>query len=267
MTPINILPALADCGGAFLHYERWLLLARSDIRLRYRRTILGPWWATLSTAMMIASVGLVFGGIFGSDMATYIPYFATGIIIWTFIGGSLMEGCAVFTGASGLIKSIPASLMVHVYRMLSRQLIVLAHQLILVLLLWLIFRWPIGWDGLLAVPGFLVVTLALVGTTLTLGILSTRFRDFQQIIATVMQLLFLLTPIVWMPQTLRAGRHTGLVLIFNPFYHWIEVVRGPLLGHPPELRIWLSAIASATLSLALGIVVYARFRYRVPYWL
>jgi ABC-type polysaccharide/polyol phosphate export permease len=266
MTGLNLLPALREFGAALLDYDRWAYLARADIRLRYRRTVLGPWWATLSTGVMIGSVGLVFGGIFGGEMATYIPFFATGTIVWTLISGSLTEGCGVFTSASGLIKSIPAPLLVHVLRMLTRQLIVLAHHLVLIVLLWILIRWPVGWSVLLALPGFFILVSALVGAALTLGVLSTRFRDFQQIIGTALQLLFLLTPIVWMPQSLRAG-HTGLVLYFNPLYHLIEVVRGPILGHPPEPRVWLSAIGWTALSLAIGVATYGRFRHRIAYWL
>jgi len=265
MTTFSFLPALRECGAAMRDYERWTILAGADIRLRYRRTVLGPWWATLSTGSMIGSVGLVFGGIFGGEMATYIPFFATGTIIWTFISGALMEGCSVFTNASGLIKSIPAPLLVHVCRMLFRQMIVLAHHLVIIVLLWAIFRWPIGWPGLLVLPAFLLLTAALIGATLTLGVLSTRYPDIQQVIATILQLLFLLTPIVWMPQSLRAG-HTGLVVYFNPLYHLIETVRGPLLGHPPDLRIWISAAVSTILSLAIGLTIYGRFRHRIAYW-
>lgn len=258
--------AWKECVSTLLDVERWGTLARADIRLRYRRTVLGPWWATISIGAMIGSVGLVFGGMFGNEIRTYMPFFATGTIIWTFISNSLTEGCGVFSSASGLIKSIPSPLTIHIFRMLARQAIVLAHHLVIVALLWLIFRWPIGWQVVLALPGFLLLVVGLVGTTMTLGVLCTRFRDVQQIISAVLQLLFLLTPIVWMPQSLQAG-HRGLVTAFNPIYHLIEVVRAPLLGHVPEPRIWLSAIISSLASLVIGLALFARFRHRIAFWL
>jgi ABC-type polysaccharide/polyol phosphate export permease len=264
--PHSLSVAVAECLDSFLDFERWAILAWTDIRLRYRRTILGPWWATLSTGAMIASVGLVFGGLFGNDESKYLPFFAAGMIIWTFISSALLEGCGVFISAAGLIKSIPAPLVLHVYRMLGRQAVVLAHHLVLMVLLWAIFRWSLSWALLLAVPGLVLVSVALVGASLTLGILCARFRDIQPIVATLLQLLFLLTPIVWMPQTLRGGT-ARLLLGGNPLYDLIEVVRGPLLGETPPVQTWLIAISAAGLALGLGLAIYSWFRNRVPYWL
>jgi ABC-type polysaccharide/polyol phosphate export permease len=54
---------------------------------------------------------------------------------------------------------------------------------------------------------------------------------------------------------------------FNPLFYMIQVVRGPLLGHPPEWGIWLGALVSAAASLTLGLAIYGRFRHRVAFWL
>lgn len=262
----GIWPAVQDSAAILRDYERWMTLAWTDTSLRYRRTVLGPWWVTLSTAAIIGSVGLVWGAIFGSEMSTYMPFFATGYILWTMISASLIEGCNVFLQSAGLIKSTATPLLVHVYRMLARQFIVFAHNAVLIVLLWGLFRWHIGGSLLLAIPGLLLVIGALVGAILTLGVLCTRFRDIQQIIGALLQLLFLLTPIIWQPNSLR-GKSTSLLMDFNPLYHLIEVVRGPLLGHPPSGWVWLGATCSALLALLLGIAVFGRFRHRVAYWL
>jgi ABC-type polysaccharide/polyol phosphate export permease len=262
-------PAAAEeCLLTFLDFERWTILASTDIRLRYRRTVLGPWWATLSTGAMIGSVGLVFGTIFGGDMSKYMPFFATGSIVWAFISTSLLEGCNIFTQpqAAGLIKSIPSPLVLHIYRMLARQTIVLAHNVTLIVFLWAIFRWPVGPGILLAIPGLALIAVALAGAALVFGILCARFRDIQQIVATLLQLLFLVTPIVWMPSALRAGG-SHFLLYGNPLYHLIEVARGPLLGEPPPPVTWLIAIFAAAFSFVGGLALYSRFRHRVPYWL
>lgn len=247
-------------------YDRWATLAWIDTSLRYRRTVLGPWWMTLSTGAMIGSVGVVWGAIFGAEMATYMPFFAAGIILWTLIGETLREGCEVFTRAGALIKSVPTTLMVHVHRMIARQVIVFGHNAILVAVLWAIFPWPLGWTTLLAIPGLIIVVLVLAGGTLLLGILCTRYRDIPQIVAALLQLLFLLTPIIWMPNSLR-GKAVSVLLDFNPFYYLIEIVRGPLLGRPPDAHVWLVACGFALISLLAGHAIYGRFQHRVAYWL
>ena len=262
----SITLALPECVATLREYERWTILAWTDTSLRYRRTVLGPWWVTISTGVMIGSVGILYGGIFGSELSHYIPFFAAGIIIWTFISGMVTEGCNVFVNAGGLIKSVPAPLVLHVYRMLTRQLIVLAHNAVLIVLLWLIFRWPIGQASLLCIPGLFLVIFAVTGATLTLGILCTRFRDIPQIIGAILQLLFLMTPLVWMPQSLR-GKAASWLMDFNPLYHLVEVVRGPILGQTPELGVWIAASFYAFASLLMGLAVYGRFSHRIAYWL
>jgi ABC-type polysaccharide/polyol phosphate export permease len=258
--------ALSECIVTFYDYKRWAILGWMDVRLRYRRTVLGPWWATFSIGAMIGSVGLVFGSIFGDHMADYLPFFASGIIVWTFISSALLEGCNVFIQSSGLIKSVTLPLVLHIYRMLWRLLVVLAHNAVIIVVVWLIFRWSIDWRISLALPGLALVSIALFGAALTLGVLCTRFRDVPQIIQAVIQILFLLAPIVWKPTSERAA-HLGVLLYCNPFYYLIEVVRGPLIGQLPGPYIWLGAVISATASIMMGLVFYGKFRHRVPFWL
>src|SRR5262245_20240699 len=145
----DMMSALRETQKHLWDVERWATLAWTDTSLRYRRTVLGPWWVTLCTGAVIGSVGLVWGAIFGSDMSTYMRYFATGYIIWTLISGALTEGCIVFIQAGGVIKSTTTPLLTHMYRMLARHIIVFAHNIVLVALLWGILRWPVGWSLLL----------------------------------------------------------------------------------------------------------------------
>ena len=258
--------ALLESAVNLREFDRWGTLAWFDTVLRYRRTVLGPWWLTLSTGTMIGSVGLIWGTIFGMDVSSYMPFFATGFIIWSFVSGSLLQGCDVFTQAGNLIKSVPRPLMIHVHRLLARQLIILAHNAVLIVLVWAIFQWPMGWSALLAIPGLLILTVAMTGAVLLLGILCTRFRDIPPIVTALLQLVFLLTPIIWMPSSVR-GKATSALLDFNPFYYLVEVVRGPLLNAPPDWLMWLLAVATALASLLIGHAFYGRFQHRVAYWL
>ncbi len=246
--------------------DRWGGLAWADTKFRYRRTLLGPFWITLSMATLVFSVGLVYGTLFGAELSSYLPYFGCGIIIWTYISSIIVEGCNVFVSSSGIIKSVPVPLTLHIFRLLARQIIILLHNAILILLLWIVFRWELNWGMLLAVLGLLITTSALLGIVLALSIFCTRFRDIERIIGAIIQLLFLITPIMWMPESLR-GAVAAPVLLFNPFYYLIEIVRGPLLGAPPSAAVWSIAILSAAFSLLIGLGFYARFRHRVAYWL
>jgi ABC-type polysaccharide/polyol phosphate export permease len=261
----SIRAAVREFVAIGAQVDQWATLAWSDIKLRYRRTTLGPLWITLSLGAFVFSVGLLYGVLFGNELSQYLPYFAAGIIAWTFLASCITEGCVVFVGSAAMIKAIPVPLVLHVYRMLMRQLIVLAHNLALIVVLWLIFRWSLHWTLVLFLGGLALNTACAFGWILTLGIVAARFRDVQLIISTVLQLLFLLTPIMWQPGSLR-GAGLTIVADANPLYHLVQVVREPLLGVAPEPVTWAIAGASAALSLAVGVYFYARYRCRVAFW-
>jgi ABC-type polysaccharide/polyol phosphate export permease len=246
--------------------EVWWTLAWADTKSRYRRTALGPFWTTISTGTLIFSVGFVYAGMFGTEISHFLPFLAVGIITWTFISATITEGCTVFISSAGYIKAVPLPLAMHVFRLIARNLIIFAHNAIIIVPVWLIFQWDIGWGLFLAIPGLAIDLVALLGAILTLGILCARFRDIPQIIISIMQLLFLLTPIVWMPSALRSAR-LSLVVDWNPLYYLIEIVRGPLLGTPPGPDVWLKSIIVAMGLLGMGGWLYAKFRHRVAYWL
>ena len=261
-----IASAFGDSVAGLRDFDRWFTLAWTDTSLRYRRTVLGPWWVTLSMGAMIGSVGLVFGAIFGSNLSSYMPFFATGMIVWTLISSTIIEGCVVFTQSAGLIKSTNTPLIIHIYRMMARQLIVFTHNLALIALVWLIFRWDLSLSIFLAVPGLVIVIVTLAGVVLTLAALCTRFRDIQQIIGAALQLLFFLTPIIWMPNSLR-GKKTVILMDFNPLYYLVDVVRGPILGHTPSLLEWSMATGTALVVLLIGYTTFGKFAHRIAFWL
>ena len=247
-------------------HEVWSGLAWADTKARYRRTTIGPFWITLSTGAMVGSVGIVYANLFGQELAHYLPFLTVGIILWTFISTSVSEGCNVFIAAAGYIKSVPMLLATHVFRLLARNAIILAHNLVLIVALWLLFRWPVGPTVLLVLPGLLIDMVAICGVVLVLGILSARFRDIPQIVVALMQLLFLLTPIVWMTSALKSP-DLALIVAWNPMYYLLEIVRGPLLGQSPPLTVWLIAVTLSLTSLAVGAALYQKFARRVAYWL
>jgi ABC-2 type transport system permease protein len=257
--------AWGEILATLMGVTQWSTLAWNDIKFRYRRTTLGPLWLTFGLGATVFSVGIVYGGLFGNELSQYLPYFAAGLIAWTFIGTTLSEGCGTFLTAATIIRAVPVAPVIHVCRMLTRQLIMLAHNLALMVVLWLLFQWPLGWSFLLIMPGLILNILAVFGAVLTLSIVAARFRDIQLIVSTVLQLVFLLTPIMWEATSLR-GVAVTYVVDLNPIYHLIEVVRRPLLGETPMLISWLVASLTAIVCLAVGSAFYARYRHRIAFW-
>lgn len=241
-------------------------LGWQDIKQRYRRSKLGPFWLTISMGVMIGAMGLVFGGIFNSPMHDFLPFLAIGIVLWTFISSVITEGCTAFISSDAVIKQLPLPLFLHVMRLIWRNVVILGHNVVIIPILFFVFLKPIGIVSLLAIPGFILSTVTLTWVALLAGILCTRYRDLTQIVASVLQIVFYLTPILWMPSML-AERHGYVYMDVNPFYHLIEVIRSPLLGSAPTMTSWLVSIGMALIGWIVTISVYGKYKNRISYWL
>ena len=242
------------------------ILGWYDIRGRYRRSTIGPFWLTISMGVMIASIGLVFGQIFSAPMDEYLPFLAAGIILWAFITGTINEGCTGFIDAEGIIKQLPIPLFVHILRVLWRNLLILAHNILILPLVLLVMGKSLSFVAVWAVPGVLLVVVCLSWVALLFAMLCARYRDLPQIVASVFQVTFYLTPIIWMP-SLLPDRVGVAFLELNPFYHLLELIRGPLLGQVPSLTSWIVVAAMAVFGWLFTLFVFSRLHKRVAYWL
>ena len=255
-----------DILAALKCYELAGVLGWQDIRQRYRRSSLGPFWLTISMGVLIGALGLVFGTIFDTPMNKLLPFLTAGLILWTLISSVLNEGCMGFTAAEGLIKQISLPLFIHILRVLWRNLIIFAHNLVIFPVVLLVFWRPFSVAALLAILGLVLLMINLSWMALLLGVFCTRYRDVPQIVASLLQVLFYLTPIIWMPQLLPR-RASILLLNTNPLFHLIEIVRAPLLGTTPSAMNWQFSILLALAGWGFTILFYGRFRSRIAYWL
>ncbi len=242
------------------------MLAWYDLLGRYRRSVIGPFWLTISMGVMIACIGLVFGGIFKSSMNEYLPFLAAGIIHWTFITGAINEGCIGFISSEGMIKQLPIPFFVHVLRVVWRNILMLTHHILILPLVFLLMGKGVSLAALLAIPGFFLVVLCLSWMAFFLAIVCTRYRDLPQIVASVLQVGFYFTPIIWMP-TMLPKRLGTAILDWNPFYHMLELMRTPLLGDAPALASWLVVGAITILGWGLTLLLFTRVKQRIAYWL
>ena len=256
--------ALRDIVEGARARHLWGMLGWQDIRQRYRRSTLGPFWLTISMGALVGGLGLLYAGLFKMDVADYVPFIAAGFIVWGLISGLITDGCAAFVGAEGIIKQVGLPLSVHVYRMVWRNFIIFAHNVIIYAIVAVVFLIHPGWVGLLALPGLALLCLNGVWIGLALGLVSARFRDVPQIVASIVQIAFFLTPIIWKPELMP---DRALVLDLNPFYHLMEVVRAPALGQAPEPVSWLAALGITLCGWLATVQMYRRYRWRIPYWI
>jgi ABC-2 type transport system permease protein len=251
--------------------ELWGYLGWQDIRQRYRRSVLGPIWISITMAVTAIALGVLYAGLFDTNVSEQLPNVLVGFIVWGFISGCILEGAEVFVVNVGLITHLPSPLSVHVYRLLWRQTLFFLHNLVVYLVMLVIFPQHLHWTDLSVFPAFGLLLLNGAWVALMVGIVTTRFRDLSPIIQSVVQLAFFLTPIVWIYNTFLnspnpAIRQRARLAELNPFLHFLEMIRRPMLGQPQELRYWIVVLAITVVGWALTLVVLRRFRARVSYW-
>lgn len=265
--PCSWRRAFGDLRQGWAQRPLWGYLGWQDIKQRYRRSVLGPLWISISMGVIATAMGILYGVLFGQPIATFLPYVATGLLIWNFVSGAILEGSEVFIANEGLIRFLPAPLSLHIYRLIWRQTLFFLHNLVIWGLLVAIFPQPLDWTLLLALPAFAVLVLNGGWIAILTGIVATRFRDIPPIIASLTQLLFFMTPIVWSYEILKDNiAERARLAELNPVMHFVEILRQPLLGQDIVWRHWWVAGAITVTGWLAALVCLRNYRARVAYW-
>ncbi|KZM68308.1 ABC transporter permease [Nocardia terpenica] len=261
--------AFSDLRDGFAQRELWLQLGWQDIKQRYRRSVLGPFWITIATGVQATAMGVLYSAILGQDLWTYLPYVTVGLIVWNVINAAILEGSDVYIANEGLIKQLPSALSVHVYRLVWRQFLFFAHNFVIYLVMVpALGIWHhLHWTALLAIPAIVLIFLNAMWVSIVFGIFSTRYRDIAPILGSMTLMLFVLTPVMWTTKSLqgRVSERARLVELV-PTFHYLEIVRGPLLGDSPRLLSWVVVLTITVVGWVVAILALKRYRSRVPYW-
>ena len=234
-----------------------------DIKLRYRGSVIGPFWLTLSTAVMIGALGAVYGTLFHMNLHAYLPFLALSLVLWNAASAVIGEACTVFMQAEGTIRSVRMPFFLHAVRLVVRNVLTMGHNVVVIVLVFAVFdTWP-GPGAVMTVPALALWLVDAFACCLLLGAFCARFRDIPPIVGSIVQIAFFITPIVWKPEQL-GGK--GWWLPLNPFYALLEIARAPLLGQSPGLLSWASALGYSLLLVIAGWLVFARVRARLAFW-
>lgn len=257
--------ARRDFVQGLLAWRMWFRLGLQDIRIRYKRTYLGPLWITASMAGTFIAMGMLFSAVLKNDVRFYLPYLAAGMVVWSFLSAVVGEAPSAFTSAQHIINALRLPFPVHVLRCVLRNGIVFLHN------------FAAAWAAYFVLGGkpdpaqlFLLLSLPLLFFLayfigLILAIVGSRFRDLGPAQSVVMQLLFFMTPIMWRPQDIPDGSKWWVAA--NPAHHLLEIIRAPMMGAWPEaLSVGVSLGFTAVMGLA-AFLLFLAFRHRISYWL
>lgn len=257
--------ALADIYDGLKAWRIWLLLAWHEVKLRYRRSTLGPFWITLSMAITIYSMGLLYGHLFRMDLAVYYPFLATGILGWNLISLVVNDATMTFVAADQFIKQMKQPYSIFMFQSVTRNFIIFFHNILVLIPLIIFFHLKINLNTLFIFISLLILWINAVSYSTILALLGTRFRDIPILVASLIQVVFFLTPIMWSPSILPERYH--FVIDYNPFAQFMELFRNPLLGVLPSTYAMITTLCLTLLGLLGSLVIFVRYRSRIAYWL
>ncbi len=255
----------ADIDAGLRSWRIWWMLAWNDVRRRYRRSGIGQFWLTLSMGITVGGLGFVYSHLFGVNVATYLPYIAVSFVAWGFISSVVTDSCNALSENDQLLRALTLPRSLFAYRVIARGFIVAAHNLLIIPVVFVIFHVGVNANIFWLVVGLALLILNVFWIGYFLAIVCARFRDVPQIVASFMQVIFFVTPVMYLPQQL-AQRGVSVVK-WNPFANLLEIVRDPVLGMVPSRWALASCAIMAVVGLAVLVPFVGRFAPRAIYWL
>ena len=271
-------PSLADTNSGYqatrdarwdliqglLLWKMWIRLSINEVRRRYKRTMLGPAWVTISLLIFALAMSVVWAGLWKQKVSEFLPFLLSGLLPWTMISGMIGESCTVFLAGEGLVKNQRFPFSVLLYGGLTRHVIIFMHNLVGYVLVAVLCGISFNSSMLLLIPGMILVIVNCAWACLLTAVLCLRFRDFKEIVTSLLQISMFITPVFWTVGQLQGDR--AIIAYANPLYHLIEIVREPMLGKVPDGLSYMVCLGGAFGGWLIAYWLFARKRNRLAYW-
>ncbi|MBC7284270.1 ABC transporter permease [Hoeflea sp.] len=235
--------------------------------IRYRRTALGPLWLLIGPSLFIALLGGLYAEIGAAEAQAFVPHLAVGIVLWTLFQSFVTGSATVFQrGKAQIMQGAQTTGDIVAVDVIST-LLAFLHQVPIVIAVFIIYRVPLSWTSLESLLGLGLILANGYWVTYVFGIFGARYRDLSEIFQALMRIAFLATPIIWMPGAGGRGSVMDAFLAFNPFYHFVETVRAPLLGNEVSTLSWIVVVSITVIGFGVARITTERYSRLVPLWI
>lgn len=162
-------------GAGLASVPLWLHFSVDDVRLRYRRTYLGPLWMTLSMAFLVLSLGLLYSEFFGIATGQYLPYVGVSLICWLLISNIVNESAVTLVQNGDVIQNTPLPIAIFALRVVARNLVIHAHNIAILPFVYLVWPEYLTWNLLLILPGIALFTFGALPVAIAISLLGGGF--------------------------------------------------------------------------------------------
>lgn len=238
--------------------------AWGDLRTRYKRSALGPAWLVLGTSIGVAGLGYVWATLLNMPKEEFVPLLTVGLVVWQFISSCINESSNVFYRNSVVIRNVKLPLLLFSMQLLFKHFFYFLHNLIVIVFVYMFFDLGFKWEYLLSILGFFIVSVNMLWIITVVGMIGARYRDLEAFIASIMPLLFFLSPVLYKPATLGLK---AKLLWFNPFTYMISLIRDPLQGFVPSIEVYIVSLISIVFGFCLLLFLLRKYSKRLAFWM
>jgi ABC-type polysaccharide/polyol phosphate export permease len=255
---------LAELFSGIRDKNYWFTLSVADIRRKYVRTILGPFWSVLNSIIFVLIIGICYSSIFSVQVSKLLPHFSAGYFCWLFISTTISESYGVIHANGIVIKTSRIRPISFILRLISRNFLVFLHNIVISFVIAVIYGINLRYAPL-SLLGLASLLLFIFPVSVLVSFACCRFRDLEPMIANTLLIVLFVTPLLWFPEMLSADKR--FLVDFNPVYHLIELIRAPLLGSIPSLWSYMFTFFMIAVLNAAAVLIYVKLRRRLAYWI
>jgi ABC-type polysaccharide/polyol phosphate export permease len=250
------------------NFHIWFFLSMHEVKKRYRRSIIGPFWVVLSNIIIILILSLIYSIILKKNLEWYILYLSFGFILWQNISSNIGEAPETFIRSAPLIKNYRISNYNYIFRDVSKNFINLIHNFPYWIFILIWFEVKISLYTFSFIISYFILFLNMTWINTILALVSLRFRDFNSLISVFIQLSFFATPVLWdVSHILEARPQLSWVIYLNPFYHLIEIFRQPLMLGIFPTNSFIFCILMLIFGITFANYLMRKYSHRVAFWL
>lgn len=232
-------------------------LVSRDLKVKYRRSMLGFLWSVLNPLLMMLVITAVFSNIFKFDIKDFPVYYLTGTLIFNFVSESTSSAIGSIINSAGLIKKVYIPKYIFPLEKCIFAFVNMLFSLIAVAVVYLILRIELHWTIILFPVPMLYAFIFSVGLSLILSALNVFFRDIGHLYSVWVTAWMYLTPIIYPVSALPGAMLT--VVKLNPLYYYVSYIRNVMIyGIVPDIQDNLICIGFSLIFLGLGLIIFKK---------
>ena len=232
-------------------------LVSRDIRIKYRRSVLGVLWTLLNPLLMMIILSVVFSNLFKFDVENFPLYLLSGQIVFNFYSESTSSAMSAITGNAALIKKVYVPKYLFVISRVFSSFINLMASFTALLLVMMAMRSELHWTVMLSPIPLMLLVLFSLGVGMILSAVTVKFRDIMHLYSVFLTALTYLTPVIY-PMSILPGWLYKIVML-NPLTNILMMFRDVMINNMVfSIGQLIVAVVETVVFLIIGFYVFYR---------